>query len=305
MEQIDINKFAQFCKKNYSCYQHSNDYILKDFQKQIILDLYTNDNIIIGKSRQMGISSLFQLYVSYLLLHEKSIYITISGHNRDNSRRFIDACREIIDNVHLKTKPVYNINNRSTIKILNNCLSIEILNSPRAYDFNNYKFKIFISDESVFDIKLNEKLNYAREYYNKFILYSSNTNMSSLFNSIWINHDNLYSDWHRIVCLYNLLNNKQTIQYKTDNIYGWYSIEPNENDSEYIKQMKQIINPESFDFEMCFKHLLDVKPVEKNKTKNLNIRIPDELHLKVMQKVTQKNITLSDYIRKLIENDIS
>lgn len=310
MEQIDINKFALFCKENYSCYQNNTEYILKDFQKQIILDFYTNNNIIIGKSRQMGLSSLFQLYASYLLLNEKSIYIAIASHNREHGKRFINACREIIDHVHLKTKPIYNINNATTINILNNCLSIYDITSPRthiyksgSYTLQDYKFKIFISDESAFDKDLEDKLIYAN-YYDKCILYSSNTDIPSFFNSIWINKDNLYPEWHRILCLYNLLNNNQTIQYKSDKLYGWYSIEPEENDSDYIKHAKLIFNPESFEFEMCFKHLLTSTPLEKTKTKNLNIRVSEDLYSEVMQKVTQKNITLSEYIRKLIEQDI-
>lgn len=297
LKKIDIDNFIEFFNavikmpKFNPNLNKAADKSIYNYQIDIIKQVEINNYNIIGKSRQMGISTLFQIYIAYQLLHNPKINIAIISPTRNTSTNFIERVKYILQFQFFVT------NNKSKIKIRNGA-TLQMLNQISYGKLET--IDMLLVDEAAY-CNLNDSWNLIIPNLvasAKFILYSSETNKCSKFNDIWINKNNKYNNFNRILCLYNNLFGRINLKEIYDGNCKYYLADPFPAELEHLKS---IISEEAFNIEYGFKHQFkDLDVIDsKNKSYNINIRLPYDLY----SKLPKENI--SEYIRKLIDKDLN
>lgn len=261
----------------------STNFVPYDYQNELCTNLDNNRFLSIQHSRQMGITSLLSFYVCNFLINNTNkknvIYVKTGG---SDGKHFIEKLRIII-NEYLIDVPNINFitNNSSNIKLSNNN-EIFLIVGKHIKNFDEDRTYSLVVDNAVYVEDLNELISKFMCKKVKQIILASNkiSSYNQFYNTIFINQNSIFSK-HNIDWKLNPKFNGQWYD-KTKLLYG------NENDFN------------------CEINLWDVEPkIEKTNAKNriINVRLDDELLAKVSKKLINEDVSLSEYIRNLINND--
>jgi hypothetical protein len=246
---------------------------LYDYQKDLIKTFEKERFIAVKHSRQIGITTTLVSYVVDYILNGNDKTICLISNTKSNSVNLLNKIRcEITEEKFIKN----NINeiilkNGNRIKVCSN------IDGVRGYGID-----LIVVDNAGFSNNLEKIIetvipSIMSKIDSKIILISSN-NRNSYFNKLF---------------------NSSNIFYKK--ILHW-DINPN-HDNIWYEEMRLAIGDESkFKSEI---DLIDEKEInEKNKNRVITVRLNDDIINKISEKLIEKDLSLSEYIRELINKDI-
>lgn len=279
---VDRVKGGKYCQLEYF-----------DFERGIMNHIIDNQFTIIKKSRQMHLSTLLATYSSKFLKdnfdsENKILYFSPKcciGQNfiamtKLNLQRYNPSALLAVDNKNElsmfqgnKVKSICSLNQFSNEELMNIHM-IMIDEAAFVVDFD--KIMTFI-DNKLDDGKLNDKV--------KIVIVSSPNGFNSFFN--------LYSEADLGRCKFK----PYSINYKNN---------PRFNNDEWLENMKRTYNyDERLIQQEIFGWFVKDEPKPKvNKNNLIQFRVDDELFRKISIKLIGEDITISNYIRKLITKDL-
>jgi len=256
-----------------------NTITLYDYQKSLLDDFDTYKYLIVKHSRQMGITTLLTLKIANFLINNTDEHKTILfiSNKLDLSYDMVKKVIALLSFYYIDIPFV--IDNKRTIK-LKNGNTFKIV-SPTTDGLRGIQTNTLIIDNAADINNLNDLLGAFLPMCNKVILTSGNNINPNFFNKLFINdNDNVYV---KRKVLWNLRPEFNSIR--------WY---------EDIKKMMG--DDKLFDSEVNLIDCNDCITVKKDRT--ISIRLNEELITKVSMKLINDDISLSDYIRTLIINDL-
>lgn len=267
----------EFAEK-YAFDYKRNKIDLYEFQKELLNEFDDKRYILTLSSRQMGCSSMLSLYIANWLINNdtdmKRLVILVDKPNTKiaSIRAIINNYCEInnIENLETaaSTRSLY-LNNGNSILITNNLLSIDI--TPQ----NSFGLVV---DNAAWIRDLIGQMAYAIPVINKLIMVSGfNVNKNDFYDKLFISDNNLFKK-----------------------IKITWDLHPNHNEEWYKTQEELFKYGTSFYSEI---HLERKEKSNPPKNNMINVRLTDELLMKISRKLLEKDISVSEYIRQLIEND--
>jgi hypothetical protein len=267
-----------------------------DFEKGLINHIVDNQFTIIKKSRQMHVTTLLSNYASHFLesntgVDNKILYLSKSI---DSSKMFIEKVK-----TNLYAKPFkhwFTINNKHSITIggLN---TLSILNSEDSFNQLDDLASIhtiiidegaFIRDVSrylrLFDYSIADKRPNSLSSNVKIILASTTNNLNDFYTEY--EHAMMGSSKYK----------PYSVNYKDNprfNVGNWFDSVSIHLDNDGISQelLAEFVNP---------------KPIiNTNKYNLIQLRVDDAQLMGISHKLIEKDITMSNYIRGLIDKDIN
>jgi predicted DNA binding CopG/RHH family protein len=239
-------------------------------------------------SRQMGLTTMLIFHIANFLLHNTHTnkLLCLKLPKKTQGIDMINKIRYIMISCDVK----FEKNNQSTIKLINgnevrlinNINSLKLPNLQQPIDEQKDKDFVYglIIDNAAWDDKLDTLISdFSQLSLNSMIIISGKRKEVNFFyNSIFTNFGNMFK---KITVTWDQNPSRDKI---------WY---------DKIKK----------DFESdldLFNCEIDLKDIPKkiiNKDRIINIRLDDELMNQLSLKLIKLDISLSDYIRKLIQND--
>lgn len=252
-----------------------------EFQNEICSNFDNNRFIALQHSRQMGITTLLKFYICNFLFNntneKKTIYLkTISA----NGKHFIEEIRVMVNEYLVDMSNNFITNNSKHIKLTNGN-EIKLLGNS-LIGIDPTKTYSFIIDNAAFIDNINELIGgFINGGVNQILLTSSKTiKENQFYNTIFINQNSLF--------------NKINIDWK---------LNPNFT-SEWYDKTKRLYG-DNVDMFNCEINLWDVKDTSTkvNKNRIINVRLTDDLLAKISNKLIEQDISLSEYLRNLINKD--
>lgn len=265
---------------------------LYPYQKEILRDLEGYKFIAFQHSRQMGLTTMLVFHICNFLLHNtnKNNLLCFKSSKTAINRDMINKVKNILAHYPPEgTSMAYLKNNQSSIKLA-----------------NGNEFRI-ISD--LHSLKLAKKGNHVEEQ-DKDRPYALIVD-----NAAWVDKlDRLVTDFlsidiNQIILVSNkrkVTNTFQDIFTKKENVFYQKSfiwkLNPKFTD-EWYSSMKKMFGDNLNDF-YCEVDLIDVPQEVKTKDRIINVRLDDDTMNKLSLKLIEYDLSLSEYIRKLIKKDI-
>ena len=233
---------------------------------------------IILKGRQVFMSTILAAYTAWSILNGKKI--GIYANKRDMSNNFITKVRMILLNYGAK----FQSDRRDFIELKDIGGSVKGLSTPTG--FCGWRFDELIFDEAAFIDRFDEALSIGTIGLSpggKIILSSTPNGLETFFNT-WEGSRVGDNDYKRI-----------KITYKDVPIY----------DEEWVERMKRSMNYDKkwIEQELYANFVLYEQP-KKNKNKLIQFRINDETYMKLLEKLIEKDVNVSKYMRDLILKDV-
>lgn len=268
---------------------------LHPYQKTILTDLENNRFIAIQHSRQMGLTTMLVFHIANFLLHNTNNknLICLKTPNNASSRHTINHVRTLLSYYNETNKIKYIKNNQTSLKLENGnevrlITDINSLNLPTTTEIDTYHEKnkdypyALILDNAAWvkdaDVLVNQ---FIKIGCNQIIVVSGKRiEPNAFYDKIYTNQNNVFI--------------KKQINWKMN---------PRRDDLWYEEMKKNFGgNLNAFHTEV---DLIDV-PNETTKIKDrvINVRLDDDTMNKLSLKLLEKDLSLSEYIRTLINKDI-
>ena len=268
-----------------------------EYQLEVIRNIHTKPNHLVIKSRQMHISSIMELYIAWYVIFNIDKQVFILSHSSAGAKKILEHIKIILKNYSVDdekdgivTKTYFHweddfvTNNKSELQLSNGC-KINV-SGPSADAGKGCGIDFLYVDEAAF-IKNFESIYAALGMAvcckkNSKIIIASTPRDNSFFNRLALNVGEGYF-------------NPTRLHWKDHNIYG------STGNSWYGDMCKMLGNDQKrIDQELeCVINYSD-NPI---KEKTLTLRVSEELHKKMQIKIG--SVSISDYIRRLIERDLS
>lgn len=267
-----------------------------DFEVDMVKFFHENKFSITKKSRQMHLSTLAASYCAWKMLFSEDYAIGIVSQNMDESIRFIEHVRIILQNYSndlFHWEDDFVKNNKSEIRLSNGC-NIKAF-SANANCGRGYKINMYVFDEAAFmNLEVVIKniipiLSSLKDY--KCIIYSTPSD-TNYFYKLWsgaINGENEFSTKHIDWTVNPYLNKDMEIR-------------DGKNWSPWYENMCKILNYEQDKIDSELNGLF--KTNQAPASMRLNLRMGFELYQRMNQKISSENTNLSEYIRRLVERDL-
>ena len=241
---------------------------LYDYQKNLLKVFKEKQFVLVKQSRKMGISTTLCEYVLDELSFNKNRHIVIKSISQTSGILLLDSIKLRLENA------VISINSRKKLKLTNGN-TINVINSHN--DLRGLSPNIVIIDNAGVVNNLEEILTYFNKYSlpETKIIINSNNNTNSYFNK-------LYSDDNKF--------------YKV--LITW-DLHPKRDENWYNTVKKNFNNIDLFNSEI---NLIDI-PNKTNKNRVVTIRVNDDILNKITDKLLERDLSISEYIRQLIESD--
>lgn len=279
------NDFLAFAKnQNFALtYKGVGKLKLYKFQEDILKSIIDSKVDIIAHSRQMGISQIFALYIAWFVLfnYEKNVFIM--SNDTQMAVHLLERVKFILRNYTVNG--IFNFDseiikdNKKSFSLKNGC-SVEIASSENSFK-GKQKHLCFI-DNAAF-IK----------------------NLESITNSVFCEMSAI-KDTKLIIasCPYDdSYFNKLAIEWTEANrqVIPW-NLHP-QRDEEWFNKMCKTLNFEINAMDQELNCIINYKE-KSSKDKTISLRIPFDKFRAIKTKIGDE-LSISDYIRSLIEKDLS
>jgi len=256
------------------------------FEKDFYNHILNNKLSIIKKSRQMHVTTMLAGYVAWRLINNKDEdEVTYLTNRYDSSKHFIGKVRGILEEYGL-TKDDFDVNNKKEINLKNGNRVLAVSSSVDS--LRGFRPKCVIIDEAAFIDNFKGLCNviipniYAT---NGQIIIASTPNGINFFHG-------LYSDSITGKNKFKVL----------DLIYHMHP----KRDSEWFDQMSKMLNyNDTMIKQEILAEFIITAEKPKNKSNVIQVRLDDDMMRKLGVKLIENDNSVSEYIRKLINKDIS
>jgi len=248
---------------------------LRDYQQDLLDTFKTHRFVLVKHSRQMGVTTTIIEHIIHLLLDDKKHTIIFFTLNSTIGKEILNKIRT--DN---RVSGVGFVNQKTNVLVLNNGNKVKL--GITSDSFRGDNFTDFILDNGCFINNLKQliqiaQVNLASQKYSSIIISSSNKKGVSDFNELFNDTKNIFK--------------KQLIHWSSNK----------ELDNEWSDKIKKQMSEADF---KCEYDLLDTPQEEKNnKDRLISFRLNDEIYNKLSEKLIQRDMSLSEYLRFLITND--
>ena len=277
-------ELIEFAKKyKYLNVPGTKDFKLYDllpFEEEYLKNLLNHKLLLVKQSRQMHVTSLYIVYVSWFLLYntKPETNIVVAVRNNESSGDFKLKVDTIL--IYHGLRDVYVLKSIKKNIGLSNGNNFHIF--PLSYDTFRGKGNLHtvIFDNIVPNDYMIDLFKQLKNGCCKKIIFSSSTPYdNSGFEQLYYSKEK--DDWCRLV-----------LHYSTNPLLC----------DEMVKELKKNYNLFDWNTQMELKPVTSNHSANKNNT--LQIRIDDTLMMAVGLKLIEKDINISQYIRTLIEADV-
>ena len=249
---------------------------LRNYQTTLLESLRTNKFSLIKHSRQMGVSTVLVEFIVETLLEQNNTNnntIILFTEKLASAKHLLNKIRldgRISDLKKIKdTVSILQLENGNLIKIASTLDGLRALNSTHV-----------IIDNACFINRLDDIISciipvLSSQFNSKLIIASSNKKGSSFFNNLFNDNEN------------NFIKNKLHWSIDEENIKKY-------------EEYKLIVDSETFKIEM---DLEDSPEIKLNKDHLLSFRVNDELYVNLTKKLLILDLSLSEYLRTIINKD--
>ncbi len=281
-----------------------------DYQLDIIKKFHEIDNHIIVKSRQMHVSSMVELYIAWYLIFNYDKTVSVISHSHESARNIVESVRIILQNysvtdvedgvlkkTYFHWEDDFIKNNKSEIALKNNCRIIA--SGPSSHAGKGWSPDFCYIDEAAYvnyfqEIFFGVGMSMSTKKNSKFII-ASTPKDNSFFNSLYLtaesgsflNPTKLHWSIHPIY-------SKDIKEEDADSPFKY--------SSPWFYKMFNTFNNDIKTAEQELECVVRYKN-EVNKTKTISLRMDGDLHKKLQDKLNP-GVSISDYIRTLIEKDL-
>jgi hypothetical protein len=278
------------------------------FQTEFITQVHEEKALLVVKSRQMHVSSMMALYMAWYVLFNPEKSVAIISHSLESSREILFKVKIILQNYSVNViengKIIEHIFNWEDDFVINNKTTLQLKNGSRIkassptitacrgemYDFAFIDECAYIPNFSEFYMALLPCLMAKK---NSKLVMSSAPKDNSEFNKFVLNANGfkfLKLHWS-IHPVYNidLITNEPGSDYAFSS--SWF-----QDVCKHLNYKKESINQE-------LECIINYKE-QTNKSQTISLRIEHEMYKKIQSKL-KENESASDYIRNLIEKDLS
>lgn len=268
------------------------------FQDEMIKFLHNNDLNLIKKSRQMYVTTTMAIYVTWNLIFKYDYSIGIVSNNMMLSHRFLNLVRRNLEKfrVGFKLEDEIVVDNKTEIRLANG-------SSLKAFAGNKgagrgYTINMFIFDEAAYIKDLEYIWSGAgmatiAQKGSKIIFASTPNNAGDLFHKIWVGAKTETNDFNVIDLDWTMNPNyTKDIQIRDGKPWSpWYE--------EQCKRLN--FNEDAIDRELNGIFVSGVRP---DVPKRINFRLESEVYDKIIEKIDETGISLTDYMKDLINKDL-
>ena len=283
MSVILPNKTSlEFAEENAFFYTPLNGFNkieLYNYQKDLLNTLDDNRFVMVKHSRQMGITTLLKLYLANAVVnnYENEKTFAILAPNLSSGYELLEGVKRLVMQMHDSSNMV--INNKKKLQWKNGNRIMVCSNSIDS--FRGYRIDEIIIDGGDYIDNLEDIIACVAgglQMGGKIILASSNSKNDTFFKKIFNDESNQF----------------------VKKIITW-DLHPN-RDKEWYDDMARHLSKEDLEIEL---DLIDCVEVVEPIKKTISLRIDSTLVDKISLKLVDMNINLSEYIRRLIEKDLS
>lgn len=265
---------------------------LYDFQLDLLESIKDTGFDLIVKSTQMGVTNLLALYIAWLAIFDEDKRIGLMSSNRDAGSRLLEGVVQILKNYSIKEYFDFDKEFTSSSKYklqLKNGNSLGVL-SPGPDSLRGMRIHKLIIDEAAYIKKLSEILKYSTTMFaiqeSKIILASS-PKRNSHFNKMVLNYEE----------------DKSIKEDKNISLnYLPWNLHPNRDKEWFEKQCiilglrQELINEEL--------NCVVTSDEHEQKNKTISLRLTNKWLIDIKTKIGDE-LSISDYIRSLIEKDLN
>lgn len=276
------------------------------YQLKFIDDVHKN-NCVITKSRQMGATSMMELYIAWYVIFNESKTVFIIGSSLESSKKILEGIKIILKNYSVydenTNKVCFNweddfiVNNKTELKLKNRCFIKAA--SPNIESSRGYSVDFMYIDEAAFlsnfeEIYAASGISIQMHKGSKLII-ASNPKDNSSFNKLFLNAvDGGYFKQIKLHWSVNPIYSKDIVDEDLDSPFKY--------SSPWFCAMFNILNNNIKLTEQELECVVRYKD-ETSKTRTISLRMDDSLHKKLQGKLNP-GVSISDYIRTLIEKDL-
>jgi hypothetical protein len=241
---------------------------LREYQKDFLNDLLERNFTLNVSSRQMGITTLYSIYVAYCLLSDKKEVITYFSPKMDQTYRFISKVREIILSI---APSMIKDCNKTDIQLNNGNRAIG--RTPQPDSLRGWEVTSIIIDGAKYIKAFDELLYSIGPISTGFHISTNDNGKIDCFNELFTSDSNRY---YKKVYHYSLIDN-------------------------YDISLKECLSKTEWDTEF---ELTNFNVPKVIKDYNIQFRVGGDIYQKIISKLP-KNVTISEYMRDLIKKDLS
>ena len=278
-KQNELLKFAEKYAYGFDAREKRFKHLeLYDYQKEMLVAFQENKYNIIKQSRQMGIDITMAVYVAYYVLKNENKKVSITSDSLKSSENFLNKVRAILvysgEKLTASATRVIELKNGSRIFSISSD-SVSRGGSQANLTFiNNFEFLSAPEEAlSTQTVCTNEMIIASMPRYEENVFYNlwtaatKNENAYNPISVIWNQNPSFDETWYREQCK-KLVWNEDSIK--------------NELDGEFVKKK------------------------DKKKKSTVSIRLKNDVKVKILEKMKQKEISsITDYVMELINKDLS
>jgi len=272
-----------------------------DYQLDIIKKFHEIDNHIIVKSRQMHVSSMMALYIAWYVIFNYDKNVAIISHSSESAKRILDQIKIILQNYSVDDtfhwQDDFLTNKKTEFKLKNGCRIQAIgpytdAGKGCAIDFLYFDEAAFIKNFKEIYMGLGMSTSTIKGA--KFVI-ASNPKDNSFFNELFLSAgENSYFNPTKLHWSIHPIYSKGIKEEEADSPFKY--------SSPWFYKMFNTFNNDIKTAEQELECVVRYKD-EVNKTKTISLRMDMDLHKKLQDKLNP-GVSISDYIRTLIEKDL-
>lgn len=262
------------------------------FEREVVDDIRNHQRVIIKKSRQMHLTTLFATYVAWYMLFNKTdrTEIVYCTNKFDGSKRFKRMVDQILIDYYGEEEWVRErLHHRATQTTLKNGNTIRVhssnIDSMRGWSLNPTHMYIF--DEAAYIRHIDdfiETLEFIRRDKDMKVIMGSTPNGFEGFHKLWSNMILGQNDYKGVDLPYHK--------------------HPRRDESWLEDQRKMLGNELQFKQEVLAEFLTPSQ-TKKNKSNLLQFRVTDDIMTKIGLRLIEEDLSISEYLRKLVKKDIA
>lgn len=269
---------------------------IQKFQTDVINDIHKNNYIVIKKTRQMYISYTVCAYIAWCMIFKCDFNIAIVSYNKNSAINNVDKIRLILQKFYNDTTGWENeliVNKKSEIRLRNG--SFVHAFAPTKDAGRGYRIDLLFIDDFA-HIKYIEEVWFGLGmclHNGKAIIASTPKIAGDFFNKLWDGSISKENSFHPINLNWTM-NPHYTKMHEIRNNKPW---------SPWFENQCYSLgnNQDMIDSELWGMFVSGVRP---DASKRINFRINGYIYDKIINKIDEQNISLSDYMKKLIEKDL-
>jgi phage FluMu gp28-like protein len=268
---------------------------LFDFQKLMISKVHNHQFNLIKKSRQMHVTSTLAMYVAWCTLFKHDHATGIVCPNKESAVRFLDNVRYILLHFNLGFDYKEDVikDNKTELRLFNGSTVRAFAASPSA--LRGYTINLMIFDEAAYINRLDEMwmtCNSMCAVGGK-VIFASTPKDVNFFHTIWegAKKGTNFFEVQELVWHNNPLFTKD-LEFRDDKPWSpWYEA-----------QCKHLNNNDTaIDRELWGKFVSGIRP---DVPKRINFRLEPEIYDKIIERIDEREISLTDYMKELIKKDL-